>query len=156
MMVSNTRTGPVDPKMVSGCPEKKPQPIPHTKPDTKDSIAAMLFPVAWPKRPPNVIMGDRQAKYKKIQEATHCMARASLKSDQYLNNDYKTACKQLHNNYFEYVNEQINNDQNIFNLNFIVNRNSVAEPGTLSMILKNVKQCYILKHHKGVGRSFFP
>jgi len=53
----------------------------------------MLLPVAWPKRPPNVIMGDRQAKYKKIQEAMHCRASASLKSDQYLNNKHKT-CKQ--------------------------------------------------------------
>jgi hypothetical protein len=67
------------------------------------------LPVAWPKRPPNVIMGERQAKYKKIQEAIHCRASASLKSDQYLNNDYKTTCKWLHNNYFKYVNKQMRN-----------------------------------------------
>jgi hypothetical protein len=48
----------------------------------------MLFPVAWPKRPPNVIIGDRQAKYRKIQEAMHCRASASLKSGQYLNNEH--------------------------------------------------------------------
>ena len=81
-MVSKTRTGPVDPRMVSGCPEKKPYPIPHTKPETRDSIAAMFFPVASLKRPPKVMIGDRQAKYKKIKLAMHCSARASLKSDQ--------------------------------------------------------------------------
>jgi hypothetical protein len=49
----------------------------------------MLLPVAWPNRPPNVIIGDRQAKYRKIQEAMHCRASASLKSDQYLNNEHE-------------------------------------------------------------------
>ena len=95
MMVSNTRTGPVDPRMVSGCPEKKPQPIPQTKPETRDSIAAMLLPVAWPKRPPNVMMGDRQAKYKNIHEAMHCRASASLMSDQYLYSEQNAVHKQL-------------------------------------------------------------
>ena len=95
MMLSNTRTGPVDPRMVSGYPEKKPYNIPHTKPDTRDSRAAMLLPVAWPNRPPNVMMGERQAKYKKIHEAMHCRASASLKSDQYLYSEQNAVCKQL-------------------------------------------------------------
>lgn len=60
--------------------------MPQTKPETKDSIAAMLFPVAVPSNPPKVMIGDKQAKYKNIQEATHCIANASLKSDQYLKN----------------------------------------------------------------------
>jgi hypothetical protein len=54
------------PKIVSGCPEKKPYPIPQTNPDTNDSIAAIFLPVAFDSNPPNVIIGDKQAKYKKI------------------------------------------------------------------------------------------
>lgn len=82
-MVSNTKTGPVEPRMVRGCPEKNPYPIPQTKPDTKDSMAAILLPVALPNSPPNVMIGDKQAKYKNIHDAIHCELRASLKSDQY-------------------------------------------------------------------------
>lgn len=82
-IVSKTRTGPVDPKIVSGCPEKKPYPMPQIKPDTSDSMAAILFPVTPPNSPPNVIIGERQAKYRNIQEATHCRFNASLKSDLY-------------------------------------------------------------------------
>lgn len=57
--------------MVKGCPEKNPYPIPQTKPETNDSMAAIFFPVASPNKPPNVIIGERQAKYRKIKEATH-------------------------------------------------------------------------------------
>lgn len=70
-MVSKTKTGPVDPRIVNGCPEKNPYPIPQTNPETKDSMAAIFFPVASLKRPPNVIIGDRQAKYKNINDAMH-------------------------------------------------------------------------------------
>jgi len=45
--------------------------MPQTNPETSDSIAAIFFPVASLRRPPKVIMGDKQAKYKKIKEATH-------------------------------------------------------------------------------------
>ena len=69
--------------------------IPQTKPETRDSIAAMLLPVAWPKRPPNVMMGDRQAKYKNIHEAMHCRASASFMSDQYLYSEQNAVHKQL-------------------------------------------------------------
>lgn len=55
--------------------------MPQTKPETSDSIAAMFFPVASLSNPPKVIMGDKQAKYKKMKDATHWSARASLKSD---------------------------------------------------------------------------
>uniref|UniRef100_A0A182J676 Uncharacterized protein n=1 Tax=Anopheles atroparvus TaxID=41427 RepID=A0A182J676_ANOAO len=61
-IVSKTSTGPVEPRMVSGWPEKNPYPMPHTNPDTSDSIAAILFPVAVPSSPPNVMIGERQAK----------------------------------------------------------------------------------------------
>lgn len=47
-------------------------------------MAAMLLCVALPSNPPNVIIGVRQAKYRKSQEARHCVDKASLKSDQYL------------------------------------------------------------------------
>lgn len=61
----------MEPRIVNGWPEKNPYPIPHTKPETSDSIAAIFFPVASLRRPPKVIMGDKQAKYKKMNEATH-------------------------------------------------------------------------------------
>lgn len=61
-IVSNTSTGPVEPKIVSGWPEKNPYPMPHTNPETRDSIAAIFLPVASLSRPPNVIMGDKHAK----------------------------------------------------------------------------------------------
>lgn len=63
-MDSNTRTGPVEPRIVSGWPENSPYPIPHTNPETRDSIAAMLLFVAFPSKPPKVIMGVKQAKLK--------------------------------------------------------------------------------------------
>lgn len=71
------------PRIVRGCPEKNPYPIPQIKPETKDSIAAILFPVAEPRRPPNVMIGDKQAKYKNIHDAIHCVLSASLKSEKY-------------------------------------------------------------------------
>jgi len=61
----------VEPSIVNGCPEKKPYPMPQTKPETSDSIAAMFFPVASLRRPPKVMIGDKQAKYKKMKDATH-------------------------------------------------------------------------------------
>lgn len=54
--------GPVDPMMVSGCPENNPYPTPTKNPDIKDSIAAMRFSVASPSNPPKVMMGVRQEK----------------------------------------------------------------------------------------------
>jgi hypothetical protein len=83
-MVSKTSTGPVLPKMVSGWPANKAYVTPTTAPETKDSIAAMLLPVASPSNPPNVMIGVRQAKYRKIQEAMHWSDSASVKSDTYL------------------------------------------------------------------------
>lgn len=38
-IVSNTKTGPVLPKIVSGCPANKLYIIPHTAPDNRLSIA---------------------------------------------------------------------------------------------------------------------
>jgi len=67
-IVSNTKIGPVDPRIVSGCPEKSPYVTPTMNPDTRDSIAAILLSVASPSNPPNVIIGVRQAKYMKIIE----------------------------------------------------------------------------------------
>ncbi len=43
----------------------------------------MLFPVAEPSRPPKVMIGVRQAKYRKKMEAIDWRTKASLKSDQY-------------------------------------------------------------------------
>ena len=43
----------------------------------------ILLPVASPRRPPKVIMGVRQAKYKKNIVATDCIANASVKSLMY-------------------------------------------------------------------------
>src|SRR3954463_15513455 len=43
----------------------------------------MLLCVGFPSKPPNVMMGVRQAKYKNIQLAKHWLAMASVKSDQY-------------------------------------------------------------------------
>ena len=40
-------------------------------PDTKDSMVAILFSVAWPNSPPNVTMGARHAKYRKRNEDKH-------------------------------------------------------------------------------------
>ena len=80
-IVSKTKIGPVEPRIVSGCPENNPYVIPTIKPDTKDSIAAILLSVASPSNPPNVIIGVRHAKYMKIIDAIHCTARASLKSE---------------------------------------------------------------------------
>ena len=80
-IVSKTKIGPVEPRIVSGWPENSPYVTPTIKPDTKDSIAAILLLVASPSNPPNVMIGVRQAKYMKIIEAIHCTAIASLKSD---------------------------------------------------------------------------
>lgn len=46
-----------------------------------DNQLTILLPVASPRRPPKVIMGVRQAKYRKIIEAIDCRAKASVKSD---------------------------------------------------------------------------
>lgn len=46
----------------------------------------MLLSVASPRRPPNVIMGVRQAKYRKMKDARHWMCNASLKSLRYQGN----------------------------------------------------------------------
>lgn len=40
----------------------------------------MFSPVAAPRSPPKVMIGDRHAKYIKKNEATHCTCNASLKS----------------------------------------------------------------------------
>ncbi len=61
-MVSKTSIGPVDPMMVSGCPENNPYPTPTKNPDIRDSIAAMRFSVASPSKPPKVMIGVRQEK----------------------------------------------------------------------------------------------
>jgi len=45
--------------------------MPQTKPETSDSMAAIFLPVASLRRPPNVMMGDKQAKYRKKKDATH-------------------------------------------------------------------------------------
>ena len=54
------------------------------QPAHSDSSAARWFSVASPKSPPNVMIGDSEAKYKKAIEARHWMEAPSVKSDQYL------------------------------------------------------------------------
>lgn len=61
-IVSKTKTGPVLPKIVNGWPANKWYKIPQIAPDRRLSIAAMLLSVALLKRPPKVIIGDKQAK----------------------------------------------------------------------------------------------
>lgn len=70
-MFSKTKTGPVEPKMVSGCPEAIPQTTPHRKPEQRDSMVPKRFSVASPSRPPNVMMGVKQAKYMNVKAARH-------------------------------------------------------------------------------------
>lgn len=43
----------------------------------------MLFPVASPSKPPNVMIGVKQAKYRKKIDATDCNTKASVKSEIY-------------------------------------------------------------------------
>ena len=53
-------------------------------PAHSDSSAAKWFPVASPSNPPKVIIGDREAKYKNVIDAILWTAKASVKSDLYL------------------------------------------------------------------------
>lgn len=46
-------------------------------------LLTIFLPVASPSRPPKVIIGAKQAKYKKIIVAIDCNAKASLKSLRY-------------------------------------------------------------------------
>ena len=48
IMVSKTKIGPVEPKIVRGWPEKKPKITPTISPETMDSIDAIRFSVASP------------------------------------------------------------------------------------------------------------
>jgi hypothetical protein len=43
----------------------------HKQPDKRDDMAAMCWPVLWPNRPPNVTIGERQAKNRNTIEAMH-------------------------------------------------------------------------------------
>lgn len=84
IMVSNTKMGPVGPRIVSGCPDRKPNTTPTKHPPKRVSITEILFPVAPAKSPPNVISGANTATYRKMKEARHWKLRASTKSDLYL------------------------------------------------------------------------
>ena len=82
----NTNSGPVPPRMMRGCPANRPKSTPLMRPlinnkwlngkcvsyilslqilpEIRDSMVAILFSVASPKRPPKATIGARQAKYK--------------------------------------------------------------------------------------------
>lgn len=57
--------------MMRGCPEERANVAPQMRPDTRHSMVAMRFPVAWPRRPPRATMGARAAKYMKNKAERH-------------------------------------------------------------------------------------
>ena len=80
-IVSKTSVGPVGPKIVKGCPEKRPYATPTAIPPIKASITEMWFSVASPSNPPKVTVGAKMAKYMKIIDANDCNENPSTKSD---------------------------------------------------------------------------
>ena len=54
-----------------GCPAKSPKRTPEINPEIKDSMVAILFSVASPRRPPKATIGAKTAKYKNRNEEMH-------------------------------------------------------------------------------------